>query len=150
MSPSRPIDAVAKDVLAVARAEMEAAEHVEDFGVHAVDADFLGGFLPFFLNVGFDFPRGVVEDFLDPRGVDAAVGDQLVQRLASDLAPHGIEAADDDDARRVVDDDINAGDLFERADVASFAANDPALHLVAGNIDGAGGAFGGMGGGVAL
>ena len=38
----------------------------------------------------------------------------------------------------------------KRADVAAFAADDPALHFVVGNVDGAGGRFGGVGGGVAL
>ena len=37
-----------------------------------------------------------------------------------------------------------------RRGCSAFAADDPALHLVVGNADGAGGGLGGMGGGVAL
>ena len=40
--------------------------------------------------------------------------------------------------------------LLEGADVAAFAADDPALHVVAGDIDGADGGVGGVLGGVAL
>lgn len=52
-------------------------------------------------------------DFLNARRMNPTVGDELVQRLAGDLTTHGIEAADDHDARRVVDDDIDAGDFLE-------------------------------------
>ena len=74
----------------------------------------------------------------------------LFSDLPGDLAADGVEAADDHHAGRVVDDHIDAGRLFEGADVAPFAADDAALHFVAGNIDRAGRALGGVGGGVAL
>ena len=51
---------------------------------------------------------------------------------------------------RVVDDHVHAGGLLERADVPPLAADDPALHLVVGDVDRAGGGFGGVGGGIAL
>ena len=74
----------------------------------------------------------------------------LFERQPGDLAADRVEAADDHHARRVVDDHVDAGGLFEGADVAPFAADDPALHFVVGNIDRAGGGFGRVGGGVAL
>ena len=58
-----------------------------------------------------------------------------------DLAADGVEGGDDDDAGRVVDDDVDAGLLLERPDVAALAADDAALHLVAGNVDGGDGRF---------
>ena len=67
-----------------------------------------------------------------------------------DLAANHVEAADDDHAGRVVDDHVDAGRLLERADVAALAADDPALHLVAGDVDRAGGRLGGVGGGKPL
>ena len=90
------------------------------------------------------------DELFDPRRMDAAVGDQLVQRHAGDLAADRIEPADDHHARRVVDDHVDAGGFFEGADIAPFAADDAALHFVAGDVDGAGGGFGGVGGGVAM
>ena len=74
----------------------------------------------------------------------------LLSEMPGDLAADRIEAADDHHAGRVVDDDVDAGRFFEGADVAPFAADDAALHFVAGNIDGAGRGFGRVGGGVAL
>ena len=90
------------------------------------------------------------DDLLDPRGVDAAVGDQLFQRQPGDLAADRVEGADDHHAGRVVDDHVHAGGLLEGADVPPLAADDPPLHLVVGNVHRAGGGFGGVGGGVAL
>ncbi len=90
------------------------------------------------------------DDLLDAAGMDAAVLDQLDQRQLGHFAADVVEGRDDDDARRIVDDDVDARLLFEGADVAPFAADDSALHLVVGNVDGRDGRFGGMRGGVAL
>ena len=48
---------------------------------------------------------------------------------------YGIEAREDDCAGRVVDDEIDAGRLFERADVAPLAADDAPLQIVARQVD---------------
>ena len=42
-------------------------------------------------------------------GMDAAVGDQALDRLPRDLAAVRVEAGEDDRARRVVDDEVDAG-----------------------------------------
>ena len=47
----------------------------------------------------------------------------------------GLEARDGHALRRVVDDQIRAGDLLEGADVAAFAADDAALQVVARQVD---------------
>ena len=67
--------------------------------------------------------------------MDAAVGNEPLDRQLGDLAAVGIEAGQDDRARRVVDDEIDAGGVFEGADVAAFAADDAALQVVARQID---------------
>ena len=63
---------------------------------------------------------------------------------------YGIEAGQDDRAWRVVDDQIDAGGLLERADVAPFAADDAALQVVARQIDDRHRRFDGVLGGAAL
>ena len=45
--------------------------------------------------------------------------------------------------RGLVDDHVDAGELLERADVAAVPADDPALHLVVGQLDQARGALAG-------
>jgi len=46
-----------------------------------------------------------LDDFLDARRVNAAVGDQALDRLLGDLAAVGIEAREDDGRRRIVPSD---------------------------------------------
>ena len=91
-----------------------------------------------------------VDHLLDARRVDAAVLDQLGQRQPGRLAADVVEGADDDHAGRVVHDHVHAGALLEGADVAAFAADDAALHVVAGDVHGADGGVGGVLGGVAV
>ena len=66
----------------------------------------------------------------DAGRVDTAVGHQLVQRQPCDLAPHRIEAREDDRFGGVVDDNLDARGCLQRADVASFTADDTALDFV--------------------
>ena len=76
-----------------------------------------------------------LDDFLDARRMDAAVRDQALDGFLRDLAAVGIEAGEDDRARRVVDDEIDAGGDLEGADVPPFTADDAALQVVAREID---------------
>ena len=69
---------------------------------------------------------------------------------ARDLAAERVEARQDDGARRVVDDQVDAGGLLEGADVPPLAADDAALHVVAGQVDDRDGGLDGVLGGAAL
>jgi hypothetical protein len=86
----------------------------------------------------FEFFLHFGDDFFDAGRMNAAVGNELGQRLPGDLAAHGVETADDHDARRVVDDHVDARRLFKTADVAALAADDATLEIVARDRDGAG------------
>lgn len=136
--------------MAVAGAIVESAEEVDDAFVETADLGFLDGFFAVAADLLLDFRLGFGDEFFDAGGVDAAIGDELVEGDAGDFAADGIEGADDDDAGGIVDDDVDAGGFFEGADIATFAADDSAFHFVAGDIDGAGRGFGGVGGGEAL
>src|SRR5262249_2005512 len=107
----------------------------EDLRVEVVEPELEGGRLAVapdrFLHLDFHF----LDDLFDPRGVDAAVGDEPRDGLPRDLPPERIERPEDDGARRVVDDGLDARGLFERADVAPFAADDASFHVVAGEVD---------------
>ena len=74
--------------------------------------------------------RGGLEHLLDAVRVDPPVQHQLLQREPAHLAAHRIEARQQHRLRRVIDDQIDAGDGLEGADVATLAADDAALHLV--------------------
>ena len=81
-------------------------------------------------DVGLELGLGLVVGLLDPGRVDAAVLEQLLERHAGDLAADAVEAREDDRVGRVVDDEVDAGEVLEGADVAALAADDAALHVV--------------------
>ena len=82
--------------------------------------------------------------------MDATVLEQFNHDAAGDLAADGIEAADGDLTGGVVDDDVDAGGLFEGANVAAFLADDAALEFFFGDRHAANRGLGGVLGGVAL
>ena len=67
--------------------------------------------------------------------MDAAILDQLRQRQLRDLAADAVERREHDCVRCVVDDEVDARQVLERTDVASFTANDPPLHVVGRELD---------------
>ena len=77
-----------------------------------------GGALALGLDGGVDLLLGLGDHLLDAGGVDAAVLDELFEGHARDLAPHGVEAGERDGLRRVVDDEVAAGERLDGADVA--------------------------------
>ena len=129
------LHAVDEHVLPVAGAVLEPAEQLEQLRRQARDAGVVRGLLARLADDQVDLRAGLVDDLLDPPGVDPAVGDELRDGEPGDLAADGIEARQHDRLGRVVDDQVDAGRLLERPDVAALAADDPALHLVAGQVD---------------
>ena len=141
---------VVQHVLTVGGAELLAAEELDQLRMHAGHAGLEAGALAFALDDLLDLAAGLFDHVLDAGRMNAAVGDQLLQSDAGDLAADRIEGGDRDGLGGVVDDQIDAGDGFEGADVAALAADDAALHLVVGQGDHGDRRFGGVVGGAAL
>ena len=78
-----------------------------------------------------DLTAHLVDDLFDASRLDASVLDQILQRQTGDLATDRIKTGNRDRFRRIVDDQIHAGRLFDRFDVSSFATDDASLHLFA-------------------
>ena len=95
-----------------------------------MDAEVNGGALTRFDNFFFHLFAHFGHDFLDACGVDASVGNELVECQAADFAAHGVEGGDDDGFGRIVYNDFHASCGFEGADVAAFASDDAALHFI--------------------
>ena len=74
----------------------------------------------------------------------------LVSAMRATSRRTGSKPAQHDGLGRVVDDQVDAGRLLEGPDVAALAADDPALHLVARQVDDGHGVLGGVVGGDAL
>ncbi len=68
-------------------------------------------------------------------GMDASVGDELLERDAGGLAAHGVERGQQHAAGRVVHENVDARHLLEGSDVASLTADDPTLHVLGGKVD---------------
>ena len=92
------------------------------------------GFKHSALTLGFDgrlyIAAGLFHHFLDTGGMDTAVGDQALERLAGDFTPDRIEPGQGDRLGRVIDDEVHAGERLNGAYVTPFAADDTAFHLV--------------------
>jgi len=78
------------------------------------------------LELGF----GLVIHLLDSGGMDPSILEQLLERHAGDLPADAVEPRQDDRSRRVVDDEVDPGEVLERTDVPTLSADDPALHVV--------------------
>jgi hypothetical protein len=68
-----------------------------------------------------DLDLGVLVCLLAEHGRDPPVCDQALERQPGDLAADPVEAGDDDRVRRLVDDDVDAGEALERADLVVVA-----------------------------
>ena len=90
----RDLDGVVEDVLAVARAVLHPAEQLDYLRVQAVDVGLERGALALGLDGGVDLALGLGDHLLDAGRVDAPVLDELFQRYARDLAPHGVKAGE--------------------------------------------------------
>ena len=88
--------------------------------------------LAFGLDSRVDFLLRLCDHFLNAGRVDPAVGNELFKSKTRHLAADGVKARYGDSLGRIVNDKIAAGESFDAADVAAFAANDASLHLVVG------------------
>ena len=126
---------VFQHVLAVTGPEAEPAQKRQHLFGQVRQVGLLGRVTADFQQRFFHLLRHLGVQLFDAGGVNAAVLHQAVERDAGDLPPHRVEAADDDHARRVVDDHVHAGRLLERPDVPPLAADHAALHGVVADGD---------------
>jgi hypothetical protein len=131
----RALERVLEDVLAVARPVAEAAEDLDELLVHLPAVRLEDGLLPGLADEVVDLRLRPVVHLLDAGRVDAAVLDELDQRQLGHLAADSVERREHDRLRGVVDDEVDAGEVLEGADVPALAADDPPLHVVRGQLD---------------
>src|ERR1700682_4109524 len=84
-------------------------------------ADFDNRALSRFANRFLDLLLGLAHDFFDTSGMNPAVGDKLLERDSGNLAADRIVARDNHRFGSVVDNDIDPGRSFDRADIAALA-----------------------------
>ena len=134
-SQIRDLLGMGQHVLAVAGPVLEPSHHPVDLRMQVVKLQLVRGGLTFLecrlIDLRFDF----ADHLFDAGWVDAAVGDELLDRLFGDLASIRIEARQDDCAGCVVDDELDARRDLERPNVASLSTNDATLEVVTGQVD---------------
>ena len=73
--------------------------------------------------------------WMSQSGLIAAVEDELFECNARNLSANGIEAGERNCLRRIVDDEIDAGQGFDGANISAFSADDTSLHFIVGQRD---------------
>ena len=102
------LERVLEDVLPVARPVAKPAEHSHELLVELAAVGLEDRLLAGLHDVLLELRLRLVVHLLDPRRMDAAVLDELVERQPRDLAPERIERREDDGVRSVVDDEVDA------------------------------------------
>ena len=148
----RALDRVREHVLPVARAEAAAGRaSLHELGVEAVDVGLEDGLLAAprrcgpraRTSPGSRSPRCAPGGCARPASSCSSVMRAISRRTPS--KPDSTTAFG-----RVVDDEVDAGEVLERADVAALAADDAALHVVGGQLDDGDRRLGRVAGGEAL
>src|ERR1035437_2898246 len=128
----RGFDRMHQHVLRVAVAILEHPEQLDQFGMDSVHADLDDRALTGLANRFLDLLLGLANDFLDTTGMNAAIRDELLESDARYFAPDGVVTGNHHGLGSIVEHYIDAGGRLDRPDIASFAADDAALHLVVG------------------
>src|SRR5580658_4297464 len=126
------LDRVVEHVLVVGEAVLELPEELDDLGVEPVYVELVDGVLAGLRRREVDLLLRALDELLDARGMDAPVLDERLERVAGDLAPHGVERREEDKLGRLVYLQRDSGRRLEGLDVASLPADQPSLHLLAG------------------
>ena len=131
----RDFDGVGERVLVGREAEVQPAEQLFDGGVHRREAEVADGVAAEAAGVFHHFVGGGADAVFDESGRDAAVLHDAFERDARDLPADRIEAGNHRQSGGFVDEQRRARGLFEGADVAAFAADQAALHVLVGERD---------------
>ena len=131
----RRLDRVVEHVLVVGEPVPELAEQLDDLRVEAVDVELGDGVLAGLGRRKVDLVLRPLHVLLDAGRMDAPVLDQGLERVARDLAAHGVEGRQEDKLGRLVDQERDAGRRLEGLDVAALPADEPALHVLARQVD---------------
>ena len=67
--------------------------------------------------------------------MNPSIIDELFKGDAGNFPAYGVKTGNNNCFRGIIDNQINAGRLFDRLDVSSFTADDPSLHFVIGKVN---------------
>ena len=115
-----------------------------------MDAGIEGSLLASLAHALLNQVGSLVIHLLDASRVNAAVGDEVLEGDTGGLTTDRVEARKNDGLGRVVDHEVDAGNLLKGPDVATLATNDAALEVIRGNMHRGNGNLGSVVGSAAL
>ncbi len=121
---------VFQHILRETEAEVEPSEQRQKRLRHALNGSVENRLFTVFKEFVVDFLADLLDKFLNAGRVNTSVGNQFFEQTARGLLADRIEAGDNDSLGGVVDQNVDSGRRFERADVAAFTADDASLHLI--------------------
>ena len=121
-------------ILAIAGAVAHPAQQLHQLGVQVVHTGLDDGALAVLLDLGFHLAAGLLHRFLYAGRVDAPILDELFKREPCHLTLDRVVTGKGDGLGGIIDDEIHAGQVLQRADVASLTADDTALHFIIGLV----------------
>ncbi len=127
----RRLHEVLQDVLPVGGAVLQAPEQPDHLGMDVGDPHLRDGIFTRAPDPVLELAHRSLVDLLDPCGMDPPVLHQLLEGHPRRLAADGVEARQDHGLGGVVDDHVHPRRGLEGPDVASLAADDPTLHVLA-------------------
>ena len=146
----RDFEGVLKHVLTKRSTVAQGTKGLDDLGMQVVNAGIEGSLLASLAHALLNQVGSLVIHLLDAGRVNAAVGDEVLEGDTGGLATDRVEARKNDGLWRVVDHEVDAGNLLEGPDVATLATDDTALEVIRGNVHGGNGDLGCVVGSAAL
>ena len=120
--------------MAIAGAEFELAQEMNQLARNTDDADFAGGIFTSANNLFFDFALGLSYGIFDRRRINATVFHQTFKGIAGNLAANWVKTREYHHAWSVVNHNVYTRGTLQSLDVAAFFADDAALHVVIGQF----------------
>src|SRR5205085_5266422 len=116
----------------------------------SLDARLQYALLPQLEDVVLELGLRLLVHLFDAGGMDTPVLQELLERQPGDLPANAVEPREHYCSRRVIDDEVDAGQVLQRADVAPLPTDDAPLHVIGGEMDDRYCVFGCMAGGESL
>ena len=126
----RDLDGVRQHVLSVARTIAHPPQQTYQLGMNTVHARLERRLLPRFLDALINLAACLLDHLFDACRMNASILNQLFERDPRHLTAYGIKARKNDRLGRIVDDEVDARQRLQGADVAPLAPDDAALHLI--------------------
>ena len=124
------LNGVTQCILTIGGTELHTAEKLHQLWIQAVYTDLEDSGITLLTDGFVDFLLCLLYDLFDSRRMDTSIDDELLEGDSCDLTTHRIKSGKNNRLRRIVDDQLYAGQLLQCTDITSLTADDAALHII--------------------